>query len=1164
MHFAEMITRRLRLELSSERQAEPQYTHSLPKLEHTAHYFLNSARYANGHEATAYYHESAILFEQVNYLLKYKNIPEGPDARYRDNQAVLSALTYYLAGYEANSIVLAKRYLDGALPKNWTTYGAFTCLFLSKQFIILRQYINEIWNERHMPDVDEYEDDSALGELTYLAADRATAHAAMCFMDYLRTEQDKELEESLRSLSLAAYGYDACGDTIGACITRTLGLALQTLAYRSLHVALSDYHSTTTDLLKRYARLLLAGDKPVSELWRSQLKLAPHILNEDGNAVISLPTSAGKTRLAELAILRSLDRDPDKKALYLVPTRALAAEVEMTLGQHFGPLGYRVSALFGGYDLSDFEDQIIDECQILVTTPEKCDLLIRSKDDFLSNSSLVICDEGHQVGGGTRGVTYEFVLSRILWHATKSSTRIIMLSAVLSNLDVVSKWLHAGIAQEDRWKPTQSRLVYFGWSGNSGQLLFLDENLKVGTQHAFVPGVLDREHTQKSRDGWIGSLAIHFAGVGTTLVFTPRPAQCEKLAKKICNIIKKAKIDTLSKHQDLINEKHIPFIEQVIGKDHALIQSLSKGIAFHHGRLPHPVRIRIENMVRSGLVPIIVANETLAQGVNLPIKAIIIDKLNRGTAGNLVSVRDFWNIAGRAGRAGKEVEGYIVFVQDGDDEHIQDYIFRYFEDGRYEPTTSILLTTICDALLPRYYEIWDHAKKVQEASGQRYAQFWPAAIDLTVSKAEELLPLEEYMTLREALEAELKEKLAPDYHYNRDREHWADVLTEALRRILLSDILSFDTIRLTSNLWKNLLAPIDSQLLATIVEDILANQGAVEQFLASTLFGTEVSESHPLFKAFGKGLQARYSYICKEVPDPNTRKLFNSTGLSVGGNKIIEANRDELLEVIGLAIENPSTRENAIVQILTTAHEIPDLYSEEESPRTIDLILDWVAGNSLEEIAMTHFGGNLGDAVRAIERDIVRKIPWGVNAIIQHIKAVGLYLDGVYWLNNLPAMVGFGVPSPVSAYVAAQGISSRLDCIVISEAFASEEEGENYHDFIIWFSSLYQRNDVTQILSKAGDIRSILEISEQRSRGYKGVPTSLSIQLKKNYDLVDGQEVLFFHTSDDKDRYKVLTTKYSRIFTLRSSKLSRWIGVKDYIAKYVQSKDYGKVVVDFI
>jgi len=1163
-HFAELITRRLRLELSAERQTEPEYSHTLPQIEHTAHYFLNASRNAAKHEAIAYSHESAILFEQVSDLLKYKGLPEGPDARYRANQAVLSSLMYYLAGYEANAIVLAEKYLDGASSSDWTVYGASACLFLAKRFMVLRQYVNDVWNVRPIADVEQYEDDAALAEFTYLAADRAIVRAVMCFMDYLRAAQNDELNKALLSLSLAAQGYDACGDTVGACVTRTLSLVLKALGNRNLHAALSDFQSTT-NLLKRYTRLLLAGDKPVSELWRSQLQLGPHILNEGGNAVVSLPTSAGKTRLAELAILRSLDREPEKKALYLVPTRALAAEVELNLRKNFGPLGYRVSALFGGYDLSDFEEQIIDECELLVTTPEKCDLLIRSKEGFLSNVSLVICDEGHQVGGGTRGVTYEFVLSRVLWHATRNSIRVVMLSAVLSNLDVVSKWLHADISQADRWKPTRSRLVYFGWKGNSGRLLFLDEGLKVGTQHAFVPGVLDRRHTQKSRDGWIGSLAIHFAGVGSTLVFSPRPAKCEDLAKKIRNIAKKAKIGSLSNHQNVIDKEHIPFIEQIIGKEHELIKSLSKGIAFHHGRLPHPVRIRIEKMVRSGLVPVIVANETLAQGVNLPIKAIIIDKLSRGSGGNLVSVRDFWNIAGRAGRAGKEVEGYVVFVQDGDDGHIQDYVFRYFSDGRYEPTTSVLLSTICDALLPRLHEIWGHAKEMQDTRGTRYAEFWPAAIDLTVNKAEELLSLTEYTTLREALEAELREKLTPGYRYDRDREHWADALTEALRKILLSDILSFDTVSLTSDLWKKLLAPIDSQILATIVEDILVNQESVDQFLATTLFGTEVKTSHPLFKAFGKGLKARYSYICTEVPDPDSRKLFNKTGLSVGGNKAIEASRDSLLKVIGEAIANPLTRYNAIVQLLATAHEIPDLAPEGNSIRSLDLILDWVAGRSLYEIALDRFGGDMGNAVRTIERDVVRKIPWGVNAIIQHIKAAGLPLDdAVNWLKNLPAIVGFGVPTPVAAFAAAQGIASRPDCIAISEAFASEGGAEEYRDFIAWFSALYQREDTAQILHNAADIRSILDLSEQRSRGYKGAPPKFSFHLMRNYGLLDGQEVLFFQKLDDKLQYDVLTTKYTRIFTLKSEFLHKWIGVKDYIARYEQSDGFGKVVVEFI
>ena len=1165
-HFAELITRRLRLELSAERHDEPKYTHSLSKLEYTAHYFLNASRFVAETEAVVYSHEAAVLFEQVSDLLKHKNLPNGPDIRYNENQAVLSALMYYLAGYEANAIVLAEKYLKGVQPSDRSVYCACSCLFLSKQFMVLRQYINDIWNKNPLPDLNDYEDDSVLADFTFLAAERTTIHAAMHMMDYIRSGQEDEISNSLNLLSFAAQGYDACGDTVGALITRTLRLVYETLSKRSLHTIFANYQGNT-DIIERYSRLLAAGNKPVSELWRSQLKFCPHILNEDQNAVISLPTSAGKTRLAEMAILRSLDRASEKRVLYLVPTRALAAEVELTLGDHFGPLGYRISALFGGYDLSDFEEQIIDDCHLLVTTPEKCDLLIRSKENFMSNVSLVICDEGHQVGSGTRGVTYEFVLSRILWHANMTSTRIVMLSAVLSNLDVVSEWLHAGISQSDRWKPTRSRLVYFGWNGNNGQLSFLDDELKVGSQYAFVPGILDRKNTQKSRDGWIGSLAIHFAGVGTTLVFSPKPVQCETLAKKVFNIAKKSKIESLSGFQDTIDKEHIPVIKQVIGKNHLLVKCLSRGIAFHHGRLPHSVRVRIERMVRSGLVTVIVANETLAQGINLPIKVIIIDKLSRGSGDNLVSVRDFWNIAGRAGRAGKEVEGYIVFVQDGDDGHIQHYIFRYFAEEQYEPITSVLLSTIWEALLPKQYEIWEYAKELQRVGHTRFAVFWPAAIDLTVKKAQEMLLLKEYSVLRDALEAELREKLTPGYRYSQDREHWADVLIDALKRILLSDILPFDEIIFTSEIWKKLVALVDSQLLAMVVEDILANQEEVDEFLATTLLGTEMSTFHPLFKAFGKGLQARYSYIYNEVPDPDSRKLFNSTGLSVSGNKIIDANIDILVDALNAAIADPSLRQDAIEQILSTAHEIPDLEPEEVPPRTLDLILDWVAGKSLEDIAKERFDSNMGVAVRTIERDIVRKIAWGVNACIQHIKATDFHVDDIAsWLNNIPAMVGFGVPSPVAAFAAALGIASRNDCIALSETFAADNGDEKYNEFISWFSSLYQREDVISILNNTEDIKSILNLSEQRSCGYKGAPKKFSFRLSKDYGLADRQEVILFPLSEDGIKYTALTTKYSPVFdiTPKDYTFHRWMQTKDYIARFLKVYSGGILDVEFV
>jgi superfamily II DNA/RNA helicase len=1164
-HFAELITRRLRLELSSERGEEPKYTHSLWMLEHTAHYFINAGLRADPPESTAYFHEAAVLFEQIADLMDYKNLPYGPDVSYRKNQALLAALAYYLGGYEANAIVLAGNYLAEGNIKKLNVYGVCAAFFLSKRFMDLRQYIYGLWHLGEIPAVDDFEDDSALGEFTYKAADRCVIRAAMSFLDFLRSGEQDEVIEAIHALSLSAQAYDACGDNVGSCIVRTLAKTLGILDARSLHRTLREYDSPT-GLLARYNRLVFAGKKPVSELWRSQMDIGPQVLTTDENVVVSLPTSAGKTRLAELAIIRSLERFADKKAIYLVPTRALASEVEQTLGKNFGTLGFRVSALFGGYHLSDFERQIIDECHILVTTPEKCDLLIRSKDDFLSDVSLVICDEGHQVGSGDRGITYEFVLSRILWHAAKYRTRIIMLSAVLSNLDVVGRWLTTDFVRRESWKPTRTRLVYFLWRGNDGQLRFLDEELMVGTEFAFVPGVLDKRTAPKMRDGWIAHLSIHFAKVGMTLVFTPRPAKCEEIAKRIRNEIKRLGLETVSSHQSEIDTKYLPAIERIIGSGHELSKCLKFGVAFHHGQLPQAVRLHIENMVRDGLIPIAVANETLAQGVNLPIKVVVIDTLSRG--GGLVSVRDFWNIAGRAGRAGREVEGYIVFVQpkSGD---IQNYVFRYFQHGQFEPTSSILLSTICNALIPSPHNVLSKATEMAIYGGQPTWRFWPwlASIQLTVENAVSLLSLSEPQILRDALENELRTKLVPGYRWNRDPEHWPDVMMQALRNILLSDILPLDTIELTSDIWQRILGRLDSQLLATIVEDILANEEAINEFLKHTLFGAEVSTNHPLFKAFGKGLRERFLYIRREIPDEDIRKLFNMTGLSVAGNRMIVENLELLTEALHESSADQSKWHKALEIVLSVTNAIPDLLPEGNLERSLALILDWLIGRSLEEITQGHFEGNMGIAVRTIEREVVRKIPWGINAIKYHIKAIGFPVDDeASWLNSLPAMVGFGVPSPVAAFTASQGVQSRADCIAVAEAFSQEEGDESYESFVEWFCKLWERDDIQQILKNVADISFIITLSEQRARGYKGTPPKVTLKLDQNYGLSEDQEILFFPKGNGARKYQAMTTKYAPAFSVRFKKgdFDRLITEKDYIARYTEQNGTKRVEIQFV
>lgn len=141
---------------------------------------------------------------------------------------------------------------------------------------------------------------------------------------------------------------------------------------------------------------MLSGFKsPVVELWPSQTDSLHLATGDNLGAVINLRTSGGKTRVAEIAILQALSKNPMAKILYLAPFRSLAFEVEQTLSKTFTPLGFNVSQLYGGSTASVMDIELINESKIIIATPEKAKAMIRSGTGLENKINLIIMDEGH-------------------------------------------------------------------------------------------------------------------------------------------------------------------------------------------------------------------------------------------------------------------------------------------------------------------------------------------------------------------------------------------------------------------------------------------------------------------------------------------------------------------------------------------------------------------------------------------------------------------------------------------------------------------------------------------------------------------------------------------------------------------------------------------------
>src|SRR6185437_1976984 len=246
------------------------------------------------------------------------------------------------------------------------------------------------------------------------------------------------------------------------------GLAADWLRLRELFIA----------LLQRRARAEI-------DLWPSQIEAAARAVDQSDDLVVSLPTSAGKTRIAELCILRCLAGG--KRAVFVTPLRALSAQTEATLQRTFSPLGKTISALYGSIGVTGFDEDAIRERDIVVATPEKLDFALRNDPSLLDDVGLLVFDEGHMIGLNEREVRYEVQIQRLLRRADAQERRIVCLSAILPDgdqLDDFAGWLrrdHPGGLIKNDWRPTRLRFGEVVWTSPTARL-----NLRVGDERPWV------------------------------------------------------------------------------------------------------------------------------------------------------------------------------------------------------------------------------------------------------------------------------------------------------------------------------------------------------------------------------------------------------------------------------------------------------------------------------------------------------------------------------------------------------------------------------------------------------------------------------------------------------------------------------------------------------
>lgn len=376
------------------------------------------------------------------------------------------------------------------------------------------------------------------------------------------------------------------------------------------------------------------------------------------NIVLASPTASGKTLVAEMVILK-LILEKGGKALYLTPLRALASEkyedfqkytsVEKSPGRKV-----RVAVTSGDYDRSDI---YLANYDIIISTNEKADSLLRHRSPWIADVSVVVADEIHLITEADRGPTLEVVLTRLL--KVNPRIQIIALSATIKNAAEMGEWLKA-IPITTEWRPVPLREgVYY-----DGQIQFKDGSSRF-IPHSDTNPVFDTA-LDVVREG------------GQVLIFAETRRMAVEMGKKAAAVLRRHFPKPDRRGLENIAQRILSTGERTrLGE--VLAEQTLNGVAFHHAGLPGGHRKIVEDAFKSGRLKILSATPTLAAGVNLPARTVIISSYERyepGYGRYPISVLEYKQFCGRAGRPKYDKYGEAILIARTEDE--QDYLLKNY------------------------------------------------------------------------------------------------------------------------------------------------------------------------------------------------------------------------------------------------------------------------------------------------------------------------------------------------------------------------------------------------------------------------------------------------------------------------------------------------------
>ncbi len=372
-------------------------------------------------------------------------------------------------------------------------------------------------------------------------------------------------------------------------------------------------------------------------------------LLDTGNFVVAAPTASGKTLLAEIKILDIVKKN--KKALYIVPLRALASEKYEEFKEKYEKLGLRIAVSIGDMDSSDMW---LTKYDIIICTSEKLDSLMRHESPWIHEVGLVVVDEIHLLDSPNRGPTLEIVLTKIRHLA---NPQILGLSATISNYKELAEWLQAKSIKSD-YRPVKLYKGIF----YDGEVTFKPEVRKSVAEPVSPQRTL--EITSEGQP--VAELIDHTLRINKqALLFISTRKQAESAAEKIGN---KTLFCLTPEERDYLkeaSEKIKNSLDHKTAQCEKLASCVLKGSAFHHAGLANSQRRLVEDAFKKGWIKVLASTPTLAAGLNLPAYRVIVRDLKRFQqfkGMDYLPNMEIEQMLGRAGRPKFETEGEGILI----------------------------------------------------------------------------------------------------------------------------------------------------------------------------------------------------------------------------------------------------------------------------------------------------------------------------------------------------------------------------------------------------------------------------------------------------------------------------------------------------------------------